>query len=583
MGWRTAPHGRRFRKGIAALLLLTGLAGGQAGVLSRAVTAQTAAPAGDSPPATIYLGSGHPAYETLELFRGAGLLADAWLDIRPLPRHVVAEALATGVERARERGLTALAAAGEWRLREFAAERAAGGSGPGFDERRGPLRLDWSEGEARLTAEMTLELTWDRRTDIPPDYAAALIGRGGFEVYGTAGRGIGYATRYRQSNETREGTVRKWRWDPQRNVPRRGGGEFLDFTAYNESAGHLSFDGRYLGADIRLASPSWGPSPESNLLLSGHAPGFGHLQGRVAFGEWLRFTLLAGTLKSGIIDSLRSYQPETDTVERQLERQKYLIGHRLELRPLPALRLGLQEMVIAADRFPELIYLVPTVTLWDAQHYLRDPDNSMIQVDLNYQPARGPALYGAFALDEWQIGDTFADSTSHNWLAFQLGASWTPPIDGGRWNLWFEATRILPNVYRHQYPVNDWTHWESPLGFWSEQNSEVVQARLTYLASPRLTLALWGRYARKGGEVSRREQYTIPPSEEFMHGADRLGSWVGVRAVYEGEQHWQLRAAILRAPARLWPHDRSGAITPIPGASAGQEWQFSLSWVYNPF
>ena len=31
MGWRTAPYGRRFRKGIAALLLLTGLILGYSG------------------------------------------------------------------------------------------------------------------------------------------------------------------------------------------------------------------------------------------------------------------------------------------------------------------------------------------------------------------------------------------------------------------------------------------------------------------------------------------------------------------------------------------------------------------------
>ena len=579
MASRRARFGRRFPRGAAALLvsLAVSLSGLPNGFSAGTVSAQESATA--PPAATIYLGQGHPAYATLELFRGAGLLTDAWLDVRPLSRRAVARALATGVARARERGLEALAAAGEWRLREFVAE--LDGDPASIEPRPAPLCLEWAEGEASLTAEMTLELAWDGRTDIPPDNEAALIGRGGVEVYGTAGRGIGYAARYRQSNESRQGTVRKWATDPGQAVPLQNA--FLDMVAYNESSGHLSFDGRYLGTDIRLDSPAWGPSPERNLLLSGHAPGFGHLQGRVAFGNWLRFTMLAGTLKSGIIDSLRSYQPPVDTDRRWLERQKYLIGHRLELHPLPVLHLGLQEMIIAADRFPELLYLVPTVTLWDAQHYLFDPDNAMMQVDLNFQPQRGPSLYGVFAVDEWQIGDTFADSTAHNWMAFQLGASWVPPVDGGRWHLWFEATRILPYVFRHRFPVNDWTHWESPLGFWSGQNSEVLQGRISWLASPRLTLALWGRYARAGGEAPRSEQYPDPISKQFMFGPDRLGAWVGARAIFEGEHHWRLKAEILRAPAGLWPHDRSTGISPVPPASLGQEWQVFVSWTYNPF
>jgi len=549
-------------------------------LLLSAPAATRAQSGADTPPAAvIYLPAAHPAYATLDRLLGAGLLPELVYGQRPLDRATVARALQEGAERAEGQGLDALAAAARWRLREFTVELRALGDDAGTKPRRSPLRIDW-EGEAgaRLTGEMTLELAWDGRSDIPPDFKSAPLGRGGIEVYGTAGPTIGYAARYRQTSEAREGTVKSWPFAPVQNTAQlRTFGD--DWAAYTESSGHLSLEGRHLSADVRFDSPVWGPSPAFGLLLSGHAPSFGHLQGRVRFGEWLRYTFLAGSLKSGLIDSTRSYQPEGTGYFRALERQKYLIGHRLDLRPLPTLQVGLTEMVVAADRFPEMLYFVPTVSVWDAQHYLNDPDNTMISLDAAFSPAGGPRLYGAIALDEWQMGDTFADSTSHNWMAFQLGASWTPPFMAGRWHLWMEATRVLPNVYRHKFPVNDWTHAGSWLGFPSAQNSEVLDGRLTFLVSPRLEAGLWGRYARKGGEVDIDEQYRIPPSEPFLIGPDRLGSWLGATAHFEGEDHWSLEAEVVRAPARLWPHDRTGGA----GAMLEREWQFRLVWTYNPF
>ncbi len=530
--------------------------------------------------ATVYLPLGHPAYGTIERLRGAGLLPDAWLNQRPLSRLAVAKALLDGVTSARERGMDLLADEVDWRLREFT--RDIDLSDLRVSPRKAPLSIHWEGGDdVRLTGEMHFELGYDNREDLPPDYTGAFLVQGGFEVYGTVGREIGYGGRYRQASETREGTIRRWPYAPVQSIAWQG--HFGDYVAYNESSGHLSWDGRIIGADICFDSPAWGPSPARNLLLSGHVPSFGYLQGRVGFGDWLRYTVLAGSVKSGIIDSVRSYQPEEPTAFRALERQKYLIGHRLDLHPLSSLHIGLMEACIVADRFPELLYFVPTVSLWGAQHYLRDPDNSMMGLDVSWSPVGGPNLYGGIALDELDPAEIFADSTSHNWIALQLGGSWTPPFHQGRWHIWLEATRVLPNVYRHHYPVNDWTHADSWLGFWSAQNSEVIQGRLTFLASPRLRLAAWGRYARKGGEVSREEQYTIPPSEKFLFGRVRIGAWVGGRLTYEGTGHWVLTAEAVRAPAQLWPHNRMVEIfAPVP-ASLGQQWQFFLRWTYNPF
>lgn len=530
--------------------------------------------------ATIYLPPGHPAYGTIERLRGAGLLPGAWLNRRPLSRRAVANALQEGLVGARKKGMELLAQEVEWRLQDFVHDLEQDVSG--INPRRRPLGIRWEgEEDISLTAEMNLDFGYDTRKDLSPDFKGAFLVKGGVEIYGNVGDAVGYAARYRQASETREGTVRSWSYAREQNIAQLR--DFGDYASYTESSGHYSWDGRVFGADLCFDSPAWGPSPDRNLLLSGHAPSFGYLQGRVVFGQWLRYIVLAGSLRSVIFDSLRSYQPDEPASFRDLERQKYIIGQRLDIHPLSSVRFGFTELVIVADRFPELLYFVPTVSIWDAQHYLENPDNTMVGIDVSWTPNGGPHIYGGIAIDEWGVAQTFSDSSSHNWMAFQLGASWTPPFQEGRWSLWVEATRVLPNVYRHQYPVNDWKHADSWLGFWSAQNSEVIQGRLTFLASPRLHLAAWGRYARKGGEVDRLEQYRIPPSEKFMLGMERIGAWVGAAVTYEGLQHWQVTAEVVNAPVGLWPHNRALEIYPPIPASLGQDWQFFLRWTYNPF
>jgi hypothetical protein len=566
-------RGRRLISGTVALSfsLLPAVSVFPAIFCGNSVSAQTA---------SIYLPQRHPAYETVEKLKGAGLLTDVWLNQRPLSRNVVADALKNGRDNARTRGMSLLAREADWRLREFIRDLSE--PDPEITPLERPFSVYW-EGEAGvdLTAEISAVVGIDNRKDLPPDFKGAVYGGGALELYGTAGNGIGYGARHRQTTELRKGTERTWIFSSGQNIPFRGATG--DYVSYPESSGHLSWDGRVFGADLSFDSPAWGPSPSGNLILSGHTPSFGHVQGRVAFGDWLRYRVLFGSLRSGIIDSVRSYQPDEPTIFRALERQKYLIGHRFDVRLPYNLNFGFTEMGIAADRFPELLYMVPTVSVWDVQHSLNDPDNTMMGFDMSWSPQNGPYLYGGIALDELSVSEVFSDSTHHNWVAFQFGLNWTPSFSEGRWNLWIEATRVMPNVYRHKYPVNDWTHVDSWLGFWSAQNSEVVQGRLSCMVSPRLRMAAWGRYARKGGIVDRIEQYAIPPAEEFMMGMERIGAWVGASVTYEGLQHWQVTAEIVNAPRGLWPHSRAQEIIPPIPASLGQELQFNLRWTYNPF
>ncbi|MFC1629037.1 hypothetical protein ACFL3H_07990, partial [Gemmatimonadota bacterium] len=351
-----------------------------------------------SPPdVTIYLPQAHPAYGTIERLRSAGLITDAWLNQRPLSRLVIARALLEGSRSARGRGLTMLAQEAEWRLREFARDLEP--DGVTVEPGETPLALHWEgDHQASITAEPTVVFAYEARTDIPPDFKSAAITRWGFEMYGTAGPGVGYSARYRESYEDRQGSITRWKYSPDQTVANSlDNFDFDEESLYSESGGHVSWDGSVLGIDLCLDSPAWGPSPGSNLVLSGHAPSFGHMQLRASFGELLRYTMLAGSLSSEIVDSLHSYQPEEETAYRRLYKDKYIFGHRVDINLFSNLTLGLNEIIITGDRSPDFIYIVPTASVWDAQHYLHDPDNVMMSLDVNWSPDKGPRLYGGIA------------------------------------------------------------------------------------------------------------------------------------------------------------------------------------------
>jgi hypothetical protein len=252
---------------------------------------------------------------------------------RPLSRLVVTRALIEGAP-AIGRAESAAVRLADRRLREFAAEAEILGH-PVSVEITAPLVLMERRHYGSMTAEMTLEAAWSNRTDLPPDHQQALIGRGGIEIYGTAGPAS--ATPPATARAAKPGTA------PSRPGPtiREQGifysRRFRDWVAYTESSGHVSIDTRHIGFDLAMDSPAWGPSPAGTCCCRG-APSFGHAQARVALGDWFRYGMIVGSLRSGIIDSLRSYHPEeSGPYFRTLERIKYLVAHRIDLRPMPRL------------------------------------------------------------------------------------------------------------------------------------------------------------------------------------------------------------------------------------------------------
>tara|TARA_B100000902_G_C27126689_1_gene821508 strand:- start:275 stop:910 length:636 start_codon:yes stop_codon:yes gene_type:complete len=114
--------------------------------------------------------------------------------------------------------------------------------------------------------------------------------------------------------------------------------------------------------------------------------------------------------------------------------------------------------------------MIPTVPFWSAQHSLGDTDNLQLGFDIDYIGNKN-RLYMALIMDEWDPYNTFDSDNHHNWFGGQLGFS---RLISENSILKAEYTKIQPQVYTHDHPINLPYHHDYPVGFWSKGDSEEI-------------------------------------------------------------------------------------------------------------
>ena len=86
-------------------------------------------------------------------------------------------------------------------------------------------------------------------------------------------------------------------------------------------------------------------------------------------------------------------------------------------------------------------------------------------------------FYGAFLMDEWSPFNTF-NSDHHNWFGAQLGMS---RLFLDKILMKLEYTRVEPQVYTHDDPINLPYHYDYPIGYWSGGDSEDILVKLFFV------------------------------------------------------------------------------------------------------
>jgi hypothetical protein len=266
-------------------------------------------------------------------------------------------------------------------------------------------------------------------------------------------------------------------------------------VSYDISESFVQWYGRNLSATLGRGRHQWGPARFGQLFLSAEGPPFDYARFDAVFrgsrGVALHYTFLHGFLKpvGAPGDSLYVL---INGRERIIDSRKFLAAQRYELRARSNLLLGFSQGVIYGDRGAELAYFAPLSFLYSVQHAHGDKDNLLISLDATWRPLRGLVTYGELLIDDMALSELFS-ATERSKSAFTLGLQAIPLRVCSFLDAQAEYTHIRPFVYSHVFFVNRYMHWESPLGYTLEPNSEFITTQLRATFYPLQFACRWQR------------------------------------------------------------------------------------------
>ena len=272
---------------------------------------------------------------------------------------------------------------------------------------------------------------------------------------------------------------------------------------FDEGEGAIALTSPWLDVIFGKFRTKMGPSFGGNLSISSQAPGFAQFQLRLK-SEKVIFSFILGELYSGLLDPVDNLEDGTgaDLLSNQ-SLKRYIVNHRIDYKIKDNFRIGLYEQIIVGDNL-SFLYMIPTMPFWSAQHSLGDTDNLQMGFDMEYLKNNN-RFYMALIIDEWAPYDTF-NSDHHNWFGGQFGYS---RLLSSNSLFKFEYTRIEPQVYTHDSPINEPFHHSYPLGFWSGGDSEDVFFKLLFKL-------------KKMKDLEFNLRHTIIGSPEYITDADFL-------------------------------------------------------------
>jgi hypothetical protein len=238
----------------------------------------------------------------------------------------------------------------------------------------------------------------------------------------------------------------------------------------------------------------WGASPNDPTLISAASPtpdGFGAQYS----SRKLKFSFFVVQL-----------EPVTEAVNR------FLSGHRLELKLADGLYMGLSEVVLQGTEqgLPDFYYFNPLLVFYVRQWNRNlNNDNILFGIDLNwYGPGFG--AYLDFTVDDFPYE---APMNEHPKVAGNLGIRFVDPLGLEGTFLNFEYSMATKWTYGHT--THSWlryTYLGYPIGHPEGNDFEAIQADLLYHLNREIDVRATFRSQRKGEGVL---DYVWPPGQHF--------------------------------------------------------------------
>lgn len=212
----------------------------------------------------------------------------------------------------------------------------------------------------------------------------------------------------------------------------------------------LTFHKGKFSASLGRTRVFWGPQ-RVNLILSETAEPLDLLSARYAQGRF-SFNFIFARLDGSNPDAVDS----ANYPEATFNDNRYLAGHRIDIRVHQRVRIGLFETVIygGEGRPPELYYLNPLQFFHSAQLNEDENDNTILGFDFTVLLGKGTSVYGQLLVDDFQIDDASRGDNEPNELGLMLGLFKAGRVGTLIPDIKAEYVRITNRTYHQREPRN---------------------------------------------------------------------------------------------------------------------------------
>ena len=476
---------------------------------------------------SVYVHPSHEVYDFLKRMDGKRVLTDYRDAVKPITRRDVAAYLIQ-IDQHTDQLTSVEKQQLEFFKQEFYVELKQLNYGKELPEERWHLYPYRS-----IPGTFNFDLVGGYSAQANPTNTNTKIWSNGLMGYGYAKDFLGMYLYFRDNHES--GTYTSIRNDLtpiQGQIRSDGTASGFDFDLADAQ---INFDvASFLVLSIEKMPNVWGAGYHGNVILSDKPPSYPQIKLRAKLGKDVDFTFIHSWLSSDIIDSVGSYYVPglpPNLSYRPIYAQKYMAAQMLEASVANGVNAAVGESEIYGGRNPELIYLIPVMFYFAAEHYNTDQDNKQVFGSVDVTSLKNYDFYASLFIDEITIAQIFNAAQQRNQVGVTLGTRaydlFFPNTD-----ILIEYTRTNPWVYNHKYPDVTYQSSQYDLGDWIGQNADDLDLEANYRPYRALKVGLAFESLRKGGMDSTKFQYAFP-TPPFLYGPVIKKQSYGVTAQYE--------------------------------------------------
>ncbi|MBD3375974.1 hypothetical protein GF406_13140, partial [candidate division KSB1 bacterium] len=191
--------------------------------------------------------------------------------------------------------------------------------------------------------------------------------------------------------------------------------------------------------------------------------------------------------------------------------RRYLAAHRLEVKPLPRLRIAVSEAIIfGGPEFSSHFAFFNPVTLYHSvQNNGPEGGNTIGTLSALWMPFHTLSLYGSVMIDDIQVEYSVPGDMEPDEIGWMLGTIWADPGPVSGLDLYAEYSRITNRTYNTPSPWEKWLHRREPVGHFLGNDFDRLLVGADYW--PRLSWRAGLQYEhRRRGEGRIENEFDTP-------------------------------------------------------------------------